>query len=78
MVDFKKLVGQAKDFAGKNEEKIESAIDKAAKLADQKTGGKHHDKIVGGAAKLKDAVDQTPDAPAAKGDGAAKSDGGTA
>ncbi|WP_320669122.1 antitoxin [Patulibacter defluvii] len=65
MVDFKKLVGQAKDFAGKNEEKIESAIDKAAKLADEKTGGKHRDKISGGAEKLKDAIDKaTPEEPA--------------
>ncbi len=59
-VDLKKLVGKAKDLAAKNEMKIDQAIDKVARTADQKTGGKHREKINDGAAKLKQAVDQLP------------------
>ncbi|MBZ5734628.1 antitoxin [Nocardioides sp. TRM66260-LWL] len=46
-------VGQVVDQHG---DKIADGIDKAAKAADQRTGGKHHDRIAQGAAKAKDGV----------------------
>ncbi len=39
-------------------DKISGGIDKAAAMADKKTGGKHHDKIVKAQAKGKDALDK--------------------
>ncbi len=38
--------------------KIADGIDKAASMADKKTGGKHHDRIASGTAKAKDALDK--------------------
>jgi len=50
----KKKLSDAVDEHG---EKIEGGIDKAAALADDKTGNKHTDKIESGAGKAKDALD---------------------
>ncbi|WP_010540756.1 antitoxin [Dietzia alimentaria] len=35
------FLDKAKDLAGKNADKVDSAIDKAGDLFDEKTGGKH-------------------------------------
>ena len=53
--DAKKKLSDAVDKHG---DKIADGIDKAAGLADQKTGGKHSDKIAGGVAKAKEALDK--------------------
>jgi hypothetical protein len=39
------LFDKAKDLARQHEDTIAKGLDKAAKLVDQKTGGKHRDKI---------------------------------
>ena len=52
---LKGTVGKAVDDHG---DKIAQGIDKAADVADQKTGGKHSDKIDTGADKAKDAFDK--------------------
>ena len=46
------------DAVDKHGDKIADGIDKAAGLGDQKTGGKHHDKIEGATGKAKDALDK--------------------
>ena len=38
--------------------KIADGIDKAADVADKKTGGKHHDKIAGATGKARQALDK--------------------
>ncbi len=53
--DAKKKLGDAVDEHG---EKIEQGIDKAAQFADDKTGGKHSDKIAGASEKTMDALDK--------------------
>ena len=50
------LFDKAKDLAGKNADKLEDAIDKAADIADDKTGGKHSDKIDTAVDKAKDFI----------------------
>lgn len=51
------LLDKVKGLIGKNADKVEGAIDKAADVADDKTGGKYSDKIDSGADKAKDIVD---------------------
>ena len=51
------LKDKAEDLVEQHDDKIKDGLDKAAKLADKKTGGKHHDKIEKGVAKAKDTVD---------------------
>jgi uncharacterized protein YjbJ (UPF0337 family) len=53
-----KLRGKATDAVDKHGDKISDGIDKAAHLADKKTGGKHADKIDSSAEKAKDALDK--------------------
>jgi hypothetical protein len=55
---FDKARAAMTDAVDKHGDKIAGGIDKAAGMADQKTGGKHRDKIHGGAAKAKDALDK--------------------
>ena len=55
---FKKKTG---DLAEEHEEKIDDAIDKGAEFIDDKTGGKHSDKIETGAEKAKDFVEGLQD-----------------
>jgi len=55
---FKKKTGK---LASEHEEKIDSAIDKGADFADDKTGGKYSDKIESGADKAKDFVEDLGD-----------------
>ena len=52
------LVEKVKKLAGENAEKLEGAIEKAAKLIDDKTGGKYHDKIDKGAGAAKGFVEK--------------------
>jgi hypothetical protein len=51
------LLDKAKALLGQHEEKIEGAIDKVAEVVDDKTGGKHTDKIEKGVEAAKDFVD---------------------
>ena len=55
---FKK---KAADLAEDHGDKIEGAIDKAADVADDKTGGKYSDKIESGADAAKDAIEGLSD-----------------
>ncbi|MFI0719676.1 antitoxin [Streptomyces sp. NPDC021224] len=48
--------GKAGDLARQHGDKVESGIDKAAQMADSKTGGKYSDKIGSGADKAKSAT----------------------
>ena len=50
------LVEKVKKLAGDNAEKLEGAIEKAAKIIDDKTGGKYHDKVEKGAGAAKGLV----------------------
>jgi hypothetical protein len=51
------LFDKAKDLAAENADAVEDAIDKAADVVDDKTGGKHSDKIDAAAEKAKDLID---------------------
>ena len=53
-----KLKARPSDAVDKHGDKIADGIDKAADVADKKTGGKHTDKIDSGADKAKDALDK--------------------
>ncbi len=53
-----KLRGKAGAAVDKHGDKLAGGIDKAADVADRKTGGKHSDKIDSGADKAKDALDK--------------------
>jgi ABC-type transporter Mla subunit MlaD len=48
---------KAKEMADKHGDKIDGALDKAANLAKEKTGGQHDDKIDRGVEKAKQATD---------------------
>jgi hypothetical protein len=51
------LKDKVEDLVEEHDDTIKDGLDKAAEFADDKTGGKHHDKIVEGVAKAKDTVD---------------------
>ncbi|WP_333766644.1 antitoxin [Streptomyces sp. IBSBF 2435] len=53
--------GKAGDLAEQHGDKVDSGIDKAAKTADSKTGGKYSDKIGTGADKARDAAGKLGD-----------------
>jgi hypothetical protein len=55
------LLDKAKGLLRKNEDKVDSAIDKVADVVDDKTKGKHHDKIEGAADKAHDLADKMGD-----------------
>jgi hypothetical protein len=52
------ILDKARDALGKNRGKIDEGIQKAAKLAKEKTGGQHADKIDRIAEKGKEALDR--------------------
>lgn len=52
------FLDKVKDVVAGNADKAGQVIDKAADLADKRTGGKHSTKIVGAAAKARDAVEK--------------------
>lgn len=56
-----KAKGKLTDAVDKHGDKIDQGIDKAAALADKKTGGKHGDKIDSATQKAKDALDKLDD-----------------
>ncbi len=67
MVNFGQLgkaLDAAKSLAGQHSDKINQAIDKSVEAVDKATGGKHHDKLADGGAKLKDAAGNLSDQPA--------------
>ena len=51
------ILDKAKGLLGKNSDKAKAGVDKAADVADDKTGGKHTEQIEGAAEKAKDAID---------------------
>ena len=53
-----KLRGKASDAVDQHGDKIAGGIDRAADLADMRTGGKHRDQIDSGADRAKDALDR--------------------
>lgn len=50
--------GKLADAVDEHGDKIEGGLDKAAQFADDKTGGKHSDKIAGVSEKALDALDK--------------------
>ena len=50
--------GKLNDALDQHGDKISDGIDKAAALADEKTGGKHTDRIESATGKAKDALDK--------------------
>lgn len=48
------IFDKAKDLLNQHPDKVEQGLDRAAGLADQKTGGKHADKIDKGVSVAKD------------------------
>ncbi|QXC59706.1 antitoxin [Aquihabitans sp. G128] len=55
------FIDKIKDVVGDNADKAEQAIDKAADLVDDKTGGKHSKQIDGAADKAKDLIEKLDD-----------------
>lgn len=55
---FDNIKKKAEQAVDKHGDKIAAGMDKAADLADKKSGGKHSDKIDSGVAKAKDALDK--------------------
>ena len=55
------ILYKLKDLVKGKGEQIDSAIDKAADFADDKTGGEHTEKIEQAADKAKDVVDKLDD-----------------
>jgi hypothetical protein len=51
---FDKAKEKMGQLASEHGDKVDQGVDKAAGMADEKTGGKHGDKIQQGADKLKD------------------------
>jgi hypothetical protein len=52
------LMDKLRSLVGKNKEPVKDGVDKAADVADDKTGGKHTEKIDDAAEKVKDKVDE--------------------
>jgi hypothetical protein len=52
---------KAADLLGKNQDKVDEGVDKAADFADDKTGGKYGDQIDKGADMAKDQLDKFGD-----------------
>jgi hypothetical protein len=55
------FMDKVKGLLGQHEEKVDDAIDKAADVVDDKTGGEHTDKIDAAAEKAKDVVEDLAD-----------------
>jgi hypothetical protein len=55
------FMDKVKGLLGQHEEKVDDAIDKAADVVDDKTGGEHTDKIDAAADKAKDIVEDFAD-----------------
>ncbi|NYV78432.1 antitoxin, partial [Streptomyces sp. UH6] len=63
--NLKNKLGPAKekvnDLASRNQDKIQQGIDKAARMADERTKGKYSEKIERGTGKAKDAAARLAD-----------------
>lgn len=57
------IFDKAKDLIGEHNEKIDSGIDQAARLLDERTGGQHADKITGATGQVKSKLDEFADQP---------------
>jgi hypothetical protein len=57
------LKNKAQDMAREHSDQIKEGLEKAAKFADSKTGGKHSDKVDKGVEKAKGMVDNFADEP---------------
>ena len=55
---FDKLKKQATKAVDEHGDQIATGLDKAAAVADEKTGGKHHGQIASGTSTAKDALDK--------------------
>jgi hypothetical protein len=55
------LLDKAKGLIGKHEDQAKDTVDKVAEVADDKTGGKHTEKIEDAAEKAKDTIDKLTD-----------------
>lgn len=55
------FLDKVKGLVGQNSDKVEGGIDKAAEVADEKTGGKYTEHIDTGAEKAKEVVDGLTD-----------------
>ncbi|MFI5607741.1 antitoxin [Amycolatopsis sp. NPDC051903] len=51
---FDKAKEKLQEFAGQHPDKVDQGVDKAADVADEKTGGKYGEQIDKGADKVKD------------------------
>ena len=54
------ILDKVKGMLGKNSDKAKTGVDKAADVADAKTGGAHTQQIESAADKAKDAIDDLP------------------
>jgi len=52
------LKNKAKDMVAENRDRIEDGLEKAGDMINQRTGGKHEDKIDQGLAKAKEGLDR--------------------
>lgn len=57
MDSLKGMMGKGKEVAADHEDAVQDGIDKAADMADDKTGGKYSDQIDTGAEKAKEVVE---------------------
>ena len=55
------ILDKVKGLVGKHEDKAKEGIDKVADVVDDKTGGKHTEKIEDVADKAKDAIEKLAD-----------------
>ncbi|MGW1997172.1 Rv0909 family putative TA system antitoxin [Embleya sp. NPDC001921] len=53
---FDNIKAKAEGLLGQHGDKVDKGVDKAAEVADRKTGGKHTDKIQGASGKAKEAL----------------------
>ena len=58
MSKLEELKNKAKDLVTENRDKIEDGLEKAGKFVDEKTGGKHSDKIDKGLDKVNQGLDR--------------------
>jgi hypothetical protein len=54
MPDFSKLIGKAKQLAGKHPDQVNKGMDKAANVAEEKSGGKYDSQIQQGEQRAED------------------------
>jgi hypothetical protein len=54
MPDFGEMADKAKDFAGEHDKQSDEVLDKAAELADDKTGDKYGSQVQSGEGKAED------------------------